>query len=120
MRGEEYVPSVDRLLALLRRNVVELLIVLAAVSGVLDVARGGGPTAPSTTAWVTAPAIALVVLPLLGWRRFPFAAPATVWLVGAGASFVDGRLLVFAIGGTVAGLVSAFLLGNLRDRRQSN
>ena len=30
-------------------------------------------------------------LPLLARRRFPFAAPAAVWLVGAALSFVDGR-----------------------------
>ena len=41
------------------------------------------------------PAIALVVLPLLARRRFPFAAPAAVWLLAAALSFVDGRLVVF-------------------------
>ncbi|MET0524650.1 MAG: sensor histidine kinase [Nocardioides sp.] len=108
-----------RVLAFASRYAVEALIVLAASLAVLDVSlRRDAPEAPQTSYWIVVPAIALVVLPLLGRRRFPFAAPALVWLIAAGASFADGRLVVFAIGATVAGLTAAFLLGNLRDAVQ--
>ena len=65
------------------------------------------------------PAVALVVLPLLARRRFPFAAPAAVWLLAAALSFVDGRLVVFTVSAFVAGMAAAFLLGNLRDAVQA-
>lgn len=70
---------------------------------------------PHMTPWFAVPAIALVVLPLLGRSRFPFAAPASVWLLAAALSFVDGRLLPF----TASIVVAAFLLGNLRDAVQA-
>jgi len=59
------------------------------------------------------------VLPLLGRRRFPFAAPASVWVLAAGLSFVDGRLVPFTASVAVAGFAAAFLLGNLRDAAQA-
>ena len=65
------------------------------------------------------PAIALLVLPLLARRRFRFAAPASVWLLAAALSFVDGRLIPFTASVTVAGLAASFLLGNLRDAAQA-
>src|SRR5437588_7515668 len=76
------------------------------------------PDAPHTTLWFVLPAIAILVLPVLGRRRFPFA-PAARWLLAAGISFVDWRLIPFAISIFVVGLVAAFLLGNLRDPVQA-
>jgi signal transduction histidine kinase len=61
------------------------------------------------------PATALVVLPLLGRRRFPFAAPVAVWAVALAVSFVDAGLIVTAPVVFLAGLGATFLLGNLRD-----
>jgi signal transduction histidine kinase len=55
------------------------------------------------------------MLSLLAHRRFPFAAPAVLWIVAAVASFVDGRLMVFSVAVSIAGLIAAFQLGNLRD-----
>ena len=108
----------SRILAFAGKYAVEALIVLAALLAMLDVSLRSDADAPRTTQWIVVPAIALVVLPLLGRRRFPFGAPATVWLIAAASSFADGRLVVFAIGATLAGLTAAFLLGNLRDARQ--
>src|SRR5215475_5471666 len=86
----------------------------------LEVAlRKDADQAPRTTEWFTVPAIGLVVLPLLLRRRFPFAAPVSVWLLGAAVSFVDGRLISFAAAAVVAGMVAAFLIGNLPDPIQS-
>ena len=61
------------------------------------------------------PAIILAVTPLLSRRWFPFAAPATLWLLGGVLSFIDGRLLPFTSGALVAGLAFGFLLGRLDD-----
>src|SRR4051794_3657439 len=55
------------------------------------------------------------VLALLGRRRFPFAAPATLWIVSAAVSFADGTVVVDSPGLYIAGLVAAFLLGALDD-----
>jgi signal transduction histidine kinase len=111
---------VSRISYLARRYGFDALIVLAAIAAMLEVALRRDPDqAPHTTQWVTVPAIAIVVLPLLLRRRFPFAAPVSVWLLGAAVSFIDGRLISFAAAALVAGIVAAFLLGNLRDPIQS-
>jgi signal transduction histidine kinase len=111
---------VSRLRDLARRHGFDALIVLAALELTLEVAlRSDESQGPTTTRWFTVPAIALVVLPLLARRRFPFAAPAAVWLVAALLSFVDGRLVVLTVTTSVAGMVAAYLLGNLHDERQA-
>ena len=121
MRGRaEYVQHVSRMWPLVRRYAFDALVVAVAVEGALEVAlRQGASDAPETSAWLAVPAIALVALPLLARRRFPFAAPAGVWLLAAGFSFVDGRLIVFTASASIAGLAAAFLLGNLRDGTQA-
>jgi signal transduction histidine kinase len=94
----------------------DVLIAIAAVESAFEVAfRHDSVRAPRTTLWFTVPAVMLVVLPLLARRRFPFAAPLSVWLAGGVLSFVDGRLVVFTVSAFVAGLVAAFLLGNDHD-----
>jgi signal transduction histidine kinase len=110
---------VARLWSLARRYAFDALIVVAALAGALEVAlRQDAARAPRTTHWFAVPATVVMVLPLLLRRRYPFAAPASVWLIGAAISFVDGRLVVFANGVYLAGLAAAYLLGNLRDARQ--
>jgi signal transduction histidine kinase len=116
----EYVQSVTRLSHLARTYGLDVLIGLAAAASALEVALREDPLeAPRTTLWFAVPAIAAVVLPLLGRRRFPFAAPASVWMLAAALSFVDGRLIPFAASVFLAGFVAAFLLGNLRDAAQA-
>lgn len=107
-----------RLTALARRHAFDALIALAAIESAVEVALREGPQAPELTAWLAVPAIALVPLPLLLRRRFPFAAPAAVWLLASGVSFLDGELIGFAAGAFVSGLAAAFLLGSLDDARQ--
>jgi signal transduction histidine kinase len=120
LEGLGYVQPVTRLWPFLRRYGVDALIVIAALESAFEVAlRNDSHEAPDTTVWFAAPAIALVVLPLLGRRRFPFAAPASVWLVAAALSFVDGRLVTFVASASVAGFAAAYLLGNLRDAVQA-
>src|SRR3954470_13757452 len=76
------------------------------------------PDAPHTTLWFVLPAIAILVLPIIARRWFPFA-PGAHWLLAAGIAFIDWRLIPFAISIFVVGLVAAFLLGNLRDPVQA-
>src|SRR5438445_11384218 len=76
------------------------------------------PDAPRTTLWFVVPAIAALVVPIVARRRFPLA-PAAHWVLAIGISFVDWRLIPFAISIFVVGLVAAFLLGNLRDPVQA-
>ena len=112
----EYVQQVSRFGLLARRHGFDALIVLAALESAAEVAiRHDEDLAPSTTLWFALPASALIVLPLLGRRRFPFAAPAAVWLLAASLSFLDGRLVPFTVSAVVAGMAAALLLGNLRD-----
>jgi signal transduction histidine kinase len=110
---------VSRIQYLSRKHVFDLLIALLAITAMLEVVVGrDSPGAPHTTLWFSLPAIAILVLPTLARRRFPFA-PASHWLLAAGISFVDWRLIPFAISIFVVGLVVAFLLGNLRDPVQT-
>jgi signal transduction histidine kinase len=105
---------------LLRKYAFDVLIVMAAIEMALEVGiRYGAPNGPTTPRWFAVPATALIVLPLLARRRFPFAAPAALWGLAAVLSFVDGRLVVFTTTASIAGLVAAFLLGNLPDRTQA-
>jgi signal transduction histidine kinase len=110
---------VSRIGDLARRYAFDALIVLAAIESALEVGVRGGEQAPTLTPWLAVPAIAFVPLVLLARRRFPFAAPASVWVLAPALSFADGQLIGFAAGVFVSGLAAAFLLGNLSDPMQS-
>ena len=92
-----------------------MLIALAAVVAALEVALRDDPDEPTTAVGFAAPAVAIAVLTLLARRRFPFAAPASFWLLCAALSFVDGRLIVFPVAVYLTGLAAAYLLGSLGD-----
>ena len=99
---------------------LDALIAIAALATAAEVAlSGGAPDGPQTAQWFAVPALTLVVLMLLGRRRFPFAAPAAVWLWAAALSFVDGRLVPLTATASIAGFTGAYLLGNLRDAAQA-
>jgi signal transduction histidine kinase len=111
---------VSRLSSFARSHGFDLLIVIAAVGSALVVATGDNAMrAPRTTPWFAVPAAALIVLPLLGRRRWRFGAPVSVWLLAAAFSFADGRLVVFTAGVAAAGMASSFLLGQLSDAVQA-
>ena len=110
----------ERLGPVARSYWIDVLIVVAAVEAAVEVAvRHDAVHHPHTSSWFATPAIALVILPLLARRRFPFLAPVAVWLMAAAVSFVDGRLIVFPVSAFVAGMAASFLLGNLRDDRET-
>ncbi len=115
----QYLQRVSRIRYLSRTYVVDVLIALLLIAAMLEVLVGrDSPDAPHTTLWFVIPAIAILVLPIIARRWFPFA-PAAHWLLAAGIAFVDWRLIPFAISIFVVGLVAAFLLGNLRDPVQA-
>ena len=60
-----------------------------------------------------------MIMPLLGRRRFPFWAPATVWLLAAAVSFSSGWLVVTPVSAFLAAMISSYLLGHLGDGRQA-
>jgi signal transduction histidine kinase len=111
-----YVQRMRRIRYVTREYWFELLIAFLAIAGMLELVVGrDAPGAPSTTLWIAIPTVAVLLLPLFGRRRFPFAAPAAYWLLAAAISFGDGLLLAFIGSLGVVGLASAFLLGNLRS-----
>ena len=110
----QYVHGVRRLWPFTRKYWFEVLIALLAIEAMSEVVVGrDSPDAPAL--WFALLLIAIVVSPIFVRRRFPFAAPATYWLLAAGISFVNWWVLPFAHSLFVIGLAVAFLLGNLRD-----
>ncbi len=112
----EYLQRVSRTRDVARTYAVDALIVLLAAEAMLELAvRRDSQDAPRTTLWFAVPAIAIAVLPLFARRRFPFAAPASYWLLAVALSFVDGRLVTFLSSVFVLGMATSYMLGNLRD-----
>ena len=110
----------SRIRSLAQEYWFELLIAVLAVAGMLELVVGrNSPGAPSTSLWFSVPLVALLVLPLLARRRFPFAGPAAYWLIATALTYVDGMLIPFIGSLGVVGLATAFLLGNLRDDKQA-
>jgi signal transduction histidine kinase len=102
-----------------RRHGLDVLIVAAAVAAVVEAfLRSDEPHGARTAPIIAAVAAVLLVLPLLARRRSPFLAPTWLWLLAAALSFLDGRLVVSSSSVYAAGMVSAFLIGSLRDERQ--
>jgi signal transduction histidine kinase len=111
---------VKRISTFERKYWFDLLIALLAIVAVIEVVIGrGAKGAPQTTLWFCLPAIGVLVLPIFARRRFPFAGPTVFWLLAAGITFVDPRLIPYATSLTVVGMADAFLLGNLPDARRT-
>ncbi len=116
----QYLQRVSRVDHIARAYWFELLIAAMGIAAMLELVVGrDSPGAPTTSLWFSLPAMALLVLPLFARRRFPFAAPAAYWVLAAVLTFADGLLITFPGSLNVIGLATAFLLGNLRDRRQA-
>jgi signal transduction histidine kinase len=99
---------------------LDLLVVLLAVAAVVEVVViRDSSDAPSTTLWFLIPAIAILALPTLARRRYPFGAAAAFWLIGAALSFVDGRLFASVESLFLLGVAISFVLGNLPDTAQA-
>jgi len=110
----------DRVKNIIRKYGFEALVVIAAgVSALEAVMQSNSIATSQTTVWFAVPAIALIVLSLIAYRRFPFAASAAVWVLAASLSFVDGPLVTRTITVTMAGTIASFLLGKLSDAVQA-
>jgi signal transduction histidine kinase len=107
---------VSRLRHLVTTHGLDVLIVLAAVQTAAATATRSEPGHPTgALLWFEVVAVTATVLTLLWRTRFPFAAPAAMWLAAASLSFLDGRLIEQPAGIFVAGLGAAVLLGNQPD-----
>ena len=83
---------------LFKRHWFALLVAAAMVETAVElVVRRNSDGAPTTSLWITVPLLAVMIVPLFWWRRFPFGAPAAVFVIGAVESFVDGRLVTFTL-----------------------
>jgi signal transduction histidine kinase len=104
----------------LKRHWFTLLIAGGMVEAAVElIVRRNSSGAPTTALWITVPLLLIVPIPLFWWRRFPFGAPAAVFVIGSAVSFVDGRLLTFTLATFLTVLAAAFLFGQLEDRRQA-
>jgi signal transduction histidine kinase len=109
---------VNRARGFLSRRGLDVLVVLAAIWGGVGTALRDDPSRPGDVAVAfEVGAIAGVILGLLVRDRFPFAAPAALWLTSTALSFPDGRLVTGQPAMYVAGLGSAIMLGNLPARQ---
>lgn len=98
----------------------EAAVLGGAVSAALEIVfKRNGADAPELDTWAAAPLAAVIVLTLFLRRKRPFAAPAGLWIAAPAISFIDGSLVTGAVSVYVAGLASAFLLGNLTNVQQS-
>ena len=113
-----YVDGMKRLSALLQAYGVDLLIVVGAVqAAVSTAARYDLPDASGGRLGFEAVAVAVVVLVLLGRRRWPFGAPAAMWILSAAVSFYDGELIPSQPAVYLAGMGASLMLGNLRSEQ---
>jgi len=108
---------------LIRRYGFDVLVLAAALASALELAFGrnhsDGNHPPGGSLWLLIPLTLPIFLPFLWRRRYPFAAPAAVYLYCAGVSFFEGSLVTFSFGIFMAVLAAAFLMGMLPDRRES-
>ncbi len=99
----------------LRRYGFDLVLGVVILEGVFEVTSADAEVGVSVPQWVIVSGMVAIVLPLFARRWFPFMAPAMVWLIGAGISFVEGRLAVTTFSVYVTGVIAAYLLGNLPE-----
>ena len=107
--------------AFLAARGVDALIVIVALAGAVGTLARPARDRPDNDLLVglEAAAVAVMILGLLLRRRAPFVAPAGTWLVSAGLSFLDGRLIVGQAAISIAGMIAAILLGNLREAHKA-
>jgi signal transduction histidine kinase len=104
---------------LVLRYGLDALIVIAAADTALETVAERSRHLAAGRLWLETVAITGVVLVLILRRRFPFAAPAVMWVASAALSFVDGELIIDRAGVFLAGMGAALALGNLRSQAQA-
>ncbi len=111
----------SRLRAFLAARGLDAVIVIIALAGTVGTLVRPDRDRPDNDLVVglEAAAVAVMILGLLLRRRAPFAVPAGTWMISAGLSFLDGRLIVGQAPISIAGMIAALLLGNLREARKA-
>jgi signal transduction histidine kinase len=106
--------------ALLKRYLFDVLIVLAAVGGTVEmVLVRGSEDGPEGPLWILIPAVLALTSPLLARRRFPFAAPALALLAAGAISFAEGRAIPYSFVTFLSVLTISFLFAFLNERREA-
>ena len=110
-----------RVWPMIRRYGFDVVVLLGVVEASLEIAFGRvhNKDAPTGSLWGLIPLTVLLFLPLLARRRFPFGAPAALFIYAAAVSFFEGRLVTFPFAIFLAVLSCSFLFGMLPERRQA-
>lgn len=98
----------------------DALVVGAAILGAAEmIVRRNDADAPSTPLALAVLVEVSLTLILIARRRFPFAAPASMFVGAAALSFFDGELVTFTFASFVTAVAACFLIGVLDDWRQA-
>ena len=76
------------------------------------------PHADSASRWFVAPAVAVIIAPLLLWRRFPFGAPVALGGALAAATFFD-YTVIYDLAPALAAVAAVFLAGMAEKRSRA-
>jgi signal transduction histidine kinase len=116
-----YFQVVRSALPLVRSYVFDVLVVVAAVGAVVELAAGSQDFEfqPTASNWFLIPAALATILPLLLRRRLPFLAPASVLVIAAAVSFVEGNFAPASFSIYASIIAASFLLGMNADRREA-
>jgi signal transduction histidine kinase len=111
---------VDRVWRLLAAWGLDGLVAFAATaSAVGTVLRDDSYRPDGLQLWFEVAGLTTALLALCARRRFPFLAPAFLWVTAPALSFLDGNLIITQAGVFVCGMGAAVLLGSLRNGLQS-
>jgi signal transduction histidine kinase len=96
-----------------------VVVVAAAASAVGTALRDDADRPDGVQLWFEVAAISVVALALCARRRFPFGAPAFVWIAAASLSLLDHQLITTQPGIFFCGMGASVLLGSLRHGVQA-
>jgi len=117
---QRYVDVVSRSPAFFATYGLDALVVVLALAAAVGTSARTDPYRPQGVRFaIEVAAVVIMILILLARRRAPLVVPAATWGLSATLSFVDGRLIVGQAPVSIAGMLAAVLLGNLRDVRQA-
>jgi signal transduction histidine kinase len=106
---------------LISRFGFDAFVLLGMLEASLELAFGRehNKEAPTGSLWVLIPLTVVLFLPLFARRRYPFGAPAALFIYAAAISFFEGRLVTFPFAIFLGVLTCSFLFGMLPERRQA-
>jgi len=96
-----------------------LVVAAAAASAIGTVLRTDSDRPDGLQLWFEVFALSVVLLSLLARRRFPFLAPAFVWIGGAALTILDNQVISTQPGVFLCGMGAAVLLGSQRRRLEA-